>query len=129
MRNPPGVFRCFMALLLCDVALRVLGFARTLRIVRFFAGERALPVGDELIEGTLHNILVATAFYPGRSLCLEQAITGYGLLRRRGAAVQIRLGVQPYPFNAHAWLEFNGKPVTESPEVVANFALLPDPAL
>jgi hypothetical protein len=129
MNRPPGVLRCMLALVLCDVALRVLGYARTVRIARFLGGDRTLPVNDQLISRTLHNILVATAFYPGRSKCLEQSIAGYALLRRRGAAVDIRMGVQPYPFSAHAWLELNGMPVTESPEVVANFALLPDPAL
>ena len=129
MRKPPGVLRCLFTLMLCDAALRVLGYARTLRAVRFVAGERPQPVTDELFSGTILHILMATAFYPGRSKCLEQTMAGYGLLRRRGAAVQIRMGVQTYPFSAHAWLELNGMPVTESPEVVANFALLPDPAI
>ncbi len=129
MKRPPGVLRCLLLLLICDVALRVFGYARTLRAARVLAGERTAQVSEELIQQTLHNILVATAFYPGRSKCLEQAMTGFVLLRRRGAPVDMRLGVQPYPFYAHAWLELDGVPVTESPEVVATFALLPDPAV
>lgn len=129
MIRPPGVMRCLALLLLCDVALRVAGYARTLRVARRWAGERTGSLGDDVVRQTLHNILVATALYPGRSKCLEQALAGFVLLRRRGAAVEIRLGVQPYPFTAHAWLELDGVPVTETPEVVANFALLPDPAV
>lgn len=129
MRSPPGALRCLALLLLCDVALRVLGFARTLRLARRFAGEPAPTADPQLIRGTLHNIIVATALYPGRAKCLEQAIAGYILLRRRGVPVQVRLGVQPYPFYAHAWLELNEMPLTESPELVAQFALMPDPAL
>lgn len=129
MSAPPGVLRCLVLLMTCDVALRVLGYARTLRIARRFAGSRTQAIDDTITNQTLHNILVATAFYPGRSKCLEQAVAGFILLRRRGADVQIRLGVQPYPFYAHAWLELDGLPVTESPEVVATFALLPDPAV
>jgi hypothetical protein len=116
-------------LAMCDIALRTFGFARTLRAARRLAGTTTSPIEEHVTQQTLHNILVATAFYPGRSKCLEQAMAGFVLLRRRGAAVQIRLGVQPYPFCAHAWLELDGVPVTESPEVVANFALLPDPAV
>ena len=129
MIRPPGVLRCLFVLLLCDVALRTAGYARTLRIARRLAGERTGSASDDVVRQTLHNILVATALYPGRSKCLEQALAGFVLLCRRGAAVQIRLGVQPYPFTAHAWLELDGMPVTELPEVVANFALLPDPAV
>lgn len=123
------MLRCLVLLMTCDVALRVFGYARTLRIARRFAGSRTQPLDDAATKQTLHNILVATAFYPGRSKCLEQAVAGFVLLRRRGVGVQIRLGVQPYPFYAHAWLELDGLPVTESPEVVATFALLPEPAV
>ena len=129
MSRAPGVIRCLISLALCDVALRVLGFARTLRIARWLARTARNDGGDALTEQTLRNVLVATAFYPGRSKCLEQAVTTYVLLRRRAVPVEIRLGVQPYPFFAHAWLDLHGRPLTESPEVVARFALMPDPAL
>jgi hypothetical protein len=126
MRAAPGVLRCMVALMLCDIALRVLGYARTMRIARRIAGEPSSPSRQPVIESTLHNILVATAFYPGRSKCLEQSVAGLILLRRRGVPIELRLGVQPYPFSAHAWLELDGVPVTESPEIVANYAMLPE---
>lgn len=129
MSRPPGVLRCLALLMTCDVALRVFGYARTIRVARRLAGERIAPAGETLIQQTLRNIVVATALYPGRSKCLEQTVAGFVLLRRRGTPVDIRLGVQPYPFSAHAWLELKGVPVTESPEVVATYALLPDPAV
>ena len=129
MKTPPGVMRCLVLLMTCDVVLRVLGFARTLHLARRLADTGTHRISEAAIQQTLHNILIATAFYPGRSKCLEQALAGFILLRRRGVAVQLRLGVQPYPFYAHAWLELDGAPVTESPEVVATFALMPDPAV
>ena len=129
MKRAPGVFHCFLLLMICDVALRVLGFARTMRAARRWSDTHASTGDEQLVQQTLHNIVVATAFYPGRSKCLEQALAAYVLLRRRALPVQIRLGVQPYPFSAHAWVELNGAPLSESPEVVAQFALLPDPAL
>lgn len=126
MTAAPGVLRCMIMLMLSDAALRALGYARTMRVVRRVAGDRSTGAGREVIERTLHNIVIATAFYPGRSKCLEQSVAGLVLLRRRGVPVEMRLGVQPYPFSAHAWLELDGAPVTESPEVVANYALLPE---
>jgi hypothetical protein len=129
MNRAPGVFHCFVVLAVCDIALRVLGFARTLRMARWLARAQETPDAEQLISAALHNIVIATAFYPGRSKCLEQALALFVLLRRRGAPVNVRLGVQPYPFYAHAWLELHGQPITESPEVIARFALLPDPAI
>ncbi len=129
MSRPAGVVRCLVTLVSCDLALRALGFARTLRIARKLAGRAAGTHDETVVNNTLHNILVATALYPGRSKCLEQALAGLILLRRRGVPVELQLGVQPYPFCAHAWLHLNGVPLTESPEVTAQFALLPDPVL
>ena len=129
MKRPPAVFSCLILLMFCDAALRVLGFARTMRVARILAGRSQHEVSQDVINRTLKNVIVATALYPGRSKCLEQAVASYVLLRRRGADVQIRLGVQPYPFFAHAWLEMHGQPLTESREVVARFALMPDPAV
>jgi hypothetical protein len=123
------VFKCLLMIAAGDIALRVLGFARTMRLTRFLGGNRDADVADPVIRQTLHNIIVATALYPGRSKCLEQTVASFVLLRRRGVRVQMRLGVQPYPFFAHAWLEMDGRPLTESQEVVSRFALLPDPAL
>jgi hypothetical protein len=129
MKRPPGVLKCLLLLVTSDISLRVLGFARTMRLARFLGGNREGDVADQVIRQTLHNIVVATALYPGRSKCLEQTVASFVLLRRRGAPVQMRLGVQPYPFFAHAWLEMHGHPLTESQEVVSRFALLPDPVL
>jgi hypothetical protein len=130
MRHAPGVARSLLLLLMCDVALRAFGFARTMRWARRVAGQTDdRAVHDDLVNQTIHDILVATAFYPGRSKCLEQTIALFILLRRRGASVEIKLGVQPYPFYAHAWLELGGAPLTETPEVIERFALMPDPVL
>jgi hypothetical protein len=129
VRRAPGVLNCLFTIAACDIALRVFGFARTLRFAHRLGRARNERASDTLIQQSLHNVLVATAFYPGRSKCLEQAVASFILLRRRGVPADIRLGVQPYPFSAHAWLELGGVPLTESPEVVARFALMPDPAL
>ena len=48
------------------------------------------------------------------------------LLARRGVPAELRLGVQVYPFYAHAWVELHGEPVNEDPETVAKFRALPE---
>jgi hypothetical protein len=72
---------------------------------------------------------MAGVFYPGRARCLEQSLALYVLLRRRGVAAALRIGVQPYPFSAHAWVELNGVPLSERPEAIQQFVPIQDFAL
>jgi hypothetical protein len=129
-RRSPGVLRCMLLLLLVDVSLRWLGFARTVSMARRIAKSGSAERNDNrsLVVSTLHNVLVATAFYPGRSKCLEQSVAVFVLLRRRGFNAHIKMGVQPYPFFAHAWVELDDVVITESNELIAGLARLPEVA-
>jgi hypothetical protein len=66
-----------------------------------------------------------SALLPLRVRCLEQSLTLYWLLRRRGVQVSLRLGVNPYRFRAHAWIEYDGKAIEEDPESIAALSPLP----
>jgi hypothetical protein len=123
----PGVVECGLLLTLLKVGLVTLGFARVLRAV-----ERLLPPAapfaelDPALAGTaVERTALAAAFLPGRMLCLEQSLTLYVALRRRGIPVDLRLGVQPLPFNAHAWVEHRGRPVNETSEFLQGLTPLP----
>jgi hypothetical protein len=54
---------------------------------------------------------------PWRSKCLEQAIAGKMMLRRRGIASTMYLGVVRTPFESHAWLRVGELNVTGGAEV------------
>jgi hypothetical protein len=109
-----------------DVGMRLFGLPRVVRLARPARRPRGSSEAD-IIHATVHNVLTATALYPGRSKCLEQSVAVYILLRRRGYDARLRIGVQPYPFAAHAWLELNGVPLTETAEAVSRFAVMPEP--
>ncbi|HEX6560334.1 MAG TPA: lasso peptide biosynthesis B2 protein [Longimicrobiales bacterium] len=125
----PGIIATLVVLAGVDCALRVFGFVRVMRGARRLTSRPEASSDAALIKETFQQILTATAFYPGRSQCLEQSVAGYVLLRRRGFDVHVRIGVQPYPFAAHAWLELDGRPLTESEEVVQTFAIMPEVAV
>ena len=71
-------------------------------------------------------VALAAALYPGRALCLERSLVLYDRLRREGAAVELRIGVQAMPFAAHAWVTYGGEPVNDSAEHVSHFVVMPD---
>lgn len=111
------VLSCLALIAVADAVARVAGLRRALRL---FGGA---PVGatsglgaDELVE----HVALAAAFYPRRALCLEQSLALCWLLRRNGIAAELRLGVQPRPFQAHAWVEVDGRPLAERGDLPLN---------
>lgn len=122
----PSVTRCLLLLVVVDLSLRVFGFARVTRFVKRKKISIPRYPDRSLVDGVLRQVVAATAIYPGRSMCLEQSMLVFFLLRRREIDAHLRLGVQHYPFAAHAWVEIDGVAVTESPEVVSRFVLMPE---
>jgi hypothetical protein len=123
----PGVVRCGLVIAGLKLGLATTGFARTLRWVERRSAHALEHPGDVApIEAVAHAVAMAAALYPGRALCLEQSLTLYYLLRRRGIDARLRLGVQPHPFSAHAWVEYGGAPLNDFPEHVKHFIALPE---
>ena len=124
-RGAPSVVKCLAVLCFVDVGMRIFGLRRVVRLAGATGRPRSTSESD-IVHATVHNVLTATALYPGRSKCLEQSVAVYILLHRRGYNARLRIGVQPYPFAAHAWLELNGVPLTETAEAVSRFAVMPE---
>lgn len=127
VRDAPGVLRCMLALLIVRLHLKARGFGRSVARARRLGarGADGAIAGDSLAERTAHRVAVAGAFFPGRAVCLEQSLALYVLLRRRGVPAELRLGVVPSPFHAHAWVEVGGAPLNEDAETVAKFLPMP----
>jgi hypothetical protein len=117
----PGTLRCLLAIAGADLLLRALGVGRTL----VWAHRAGRSPDDVLVidaDEIARRVAVAGALYPGRALCLEQSLALYVLLRRRGVPADLRFGVRPYPFLAHAWVEVAGVPLNEQPENIERLA-------
>ncbi len=125
----PSVARCALALLAVRADLKARGFGPAVARARRLGARGAgggLPAAE--VERAAYHVAVAAAFFPGRAVCLEQSLALYLLLRRRGVTAELRLGVQAYPFYAHAWVELDGEPVNEDRETVDRFRALPEVA-
>ena len=127
--RPPSVPRCMLMLAAVRLHLKLRGFGRSIAAARRRGADVAGAGADEqaLIDRTVQAVVTAAAFFPGRAICLEQSLTLYVLLRRRGVPVELRIGVQPFPFSAHAWLELRGAPIEENADFVDY--LLPFPEM
>lgn len=127
--SPPSLLESSLSLLVVIAALRLFGFTRTLRAIERLTRREAWreTVDRALMMATVRVIATVAALYPGRALCLEQSLTLYFCFRRRGVRVQMRLGAQPFPFEAHAWIEYDGEPLSEDREQLKR--LIPFPEL
>lgn len=55
-------------------------------------------------------------------VCLPESLTLLTLLRRRGVAADLRIGVATAGgFSAHAWVEVDGQPVNDTADVAERF--------
>ena len=121
-------FRC--AVLIAELRLRLAwqGYQRTLRWV----GQCVEGVGVtdrvsmEAVRAIEYRVAMTAALYPGRAKCLERSLVLYRLLRGQGVAVRYCQGVQPYPFQAHAWVEYRDEVINDVPEHASFFARLPE---
>lgn len=126
----PSVPLCCLMLFVVKAALYVHGFSWTLASIRkrtHLLREHKQATRTEAIAVIERRVALAGALYPGRAACLEQSLVLYYLLRRLTFPARLRLGVQPYPFLAHAWVEDeDGTPVNDVAEHVSWFTPLPD---
>lgn len=128
----PSVISCCVGLALLRLTLRLFGLWRVLRLVRRIGGDqRAGALDGAYLRTLLRRTRIARAISPVPTACLEQALFVLCVLRRLGARPRLRIGVHPYPFSAHAWIEHDGEPVVESREELLRFRPFQpiDPAL
>ncbi len=88
-----------------DLAFRLFSSKTCLALVERKAGSRRQRGAD--LQRMAWLVDVADRYTPGRSSCLRQAAALAWLLRRRGIATNLRIGVAREEGNivAHSWLE------------------------
>jgi hypothetical protein len=119
----PSVLRCALLILAVKTALKRCGFDATLRFIARRVQEVPATVEADFaaVKAGEHAMALAGAFYPGRAKCLEQSLALYCLLRQQGVAATYCQGVQLHPFEAHAWIEYQGEVVNDVAEHVKHF--------
>jgi hypothetical protein len=123
-----SVVACMVSIAVVRRSLAWWGFARTLQRIRDRSGRAHVTTdfSPAIIVRADRVVALAAALYPGRALCLERSLVLYDRLRRAGAAVELRIGVQATPFAAHAWVAYGGEPVNDSAEHVSHFVVMPE---
>ena len=66
----------------------------------------------------------ASVFYFKEVLCLQRSAAATLLLRKYGIRAELVIGVQHWPFRAHAWVEVDGHVVNDKPYIPEMYAVL-----
>ena len=73
-----------------------------------------------------HMVAAASEYGPYRATCLPQSLVLQWLLRRDGMRGQLKYGVRKVSdeMTAHCWVEIDGRPLIDSPDVRRQFSVL-----
>lgn len=105
------------AIILYEIALRILGFGRLCAIVERWPMPKRrtwLPIRVRQICAGVDR---ARLWYPKKVLCLQHSAVVTCLLRRQGIPAQMFFGARRKPFYAHAWSEVHGIVVNDEQAV------------
>lgn len=113
------VFKALMTLIKVNLYIKVRGFYSSIRLIkksRKINITYIVPSTEELRDlATIVN--KACLIYPTRTKCLEWAMTFVLLALKRSWKCNLEIGVQNYPFIAHAWVECDGQVVMDSQDL------------
>lgn len=120
------VLSALMTLLRVNFYIKVRGLHSTIQLIKKSRKSKLdyiIPQDDELCD--LANIVnKACLIYPTRTKCLEWAMTFVLLALKRKWKCNLEIGVQNYPFFAHAWVECNGKVVMDSEDLRRGLSII-----
>jgi len=93
------------------------------------SGAGALGPGEQRARAVARMVRAAAAHGPFRANCLQQSLTLWWLLRRRGLESELRIGTRKEDgrFDAHAWVEFQGLTLNESRDIHARYTAFEQP--
>lgn len=113
------VLNALMTLIKVNFYIKFKGLYSTIQLIkksRKSHSKYIIPQAQELRD--LANVVnKACLIYPTRTKCLEWAMIFVLLALKRKWKCNLEIGVQNYPFMAHAWVECDGKVVMDSPEL------------
>lgn len=126
-------------LLTLEATLTLIGVALALRLLPYSRWRDALnaaPAAANPSPATVatarqigRSVAAVARNLPGRPQCLAQALAARAMLKRRGIASELNLGVNKdrAAVNAHAWLAVGSQIVTGGPDV-SGFSAFGKPA-
>jgi len=120
------VLKAFLTLVKVNFFIKFRGFYAAIQLIKRSKKNKEnykIPPQEELCQ--LANIVnKACLLYPTRTKCLEWAMTFVLLAIKRHWKCNLEIGIQNYPFMAHAWVECDGKVVMDEDSLRAGLGII-----
>lgn len=116
---------------LIGAALRLLDYNRSRTLLERLsqASKRPMPADPpaataDTAQRLARLVSIAANHGPYRATCLRQSLALWWLLRRRGIAAELRIGVRKEQgeLQAHAWVEHGGQALNDAQGVTASYS-------
>jgi len=119
------LFRAWGLLLLVDVGLRM-RFPLRMRISAEALRTSNSSSDPAPIQRVSRMVNMASRHHLFRMTCLRRALVLQRLLVQCGVSTRMQIGVnkEAERLGAHAWVEYDGRPINESPAVAGRYAPL-----
>jgi len=106
-------FEALIVLLIIRMAVKLFPLQRVLAYLKRFQTSEFLEKSEVSLSQIVWSIRAVGRYLPGGGNCLVQALTGQFMLVRRGYEAQIQIGVtrENGEFQAHAWVEYQGRTI------------------
>lgn len=120
------ILGALMTIIKVNFNMKVMGFYSTIRMIKKKIKNPSgyiIPEDHELRDLAL-IVNKACLLHPTRTKCLEWAMTFVLLALKRKWKCNLEIGVQNYPFFAHAWVECGGKIVMDSQDLREGMAII-----
>jgi hypothetical protein len=121
--------RAALFLPLVRMSLRLRGFRATQRSLQLRSARQAAALANasspDLTQEVCRMVLAAARFSPISFTCLERSLVLWHLLARHGIATHLRIGARKTgeKFEAHAWVERDGKVICDPDGVHLHYAV------
>jgi hypothetical protein len=114
-----STLRAFITLLQVNFFIKFRGLHATIQLIKKSRKNHLnyIVPQDEELENLANLVNKACLIHPTRIKCLEWAITYVLLALKQKWKCNLEIGVQNYPFFAHAWVECDGKVVMDSQDL------------
>lgn len=117
-------FKAFAFLVCVDLSMRLAPFGRVYDMVRKTPTRPREP-GPQALARICRATDEAARFYFKRAWCLQRSAACVLMLRRDGGIpAELVLGVRTFPFEAHAWVELDGRVLNDELDHVGRFLVL-----
>jgi hypothetical protein len=117
------IWRAYLKLIFFDLYLLRGNFDALHKKVRRYPIRKG-PLAPDATGQICTAVDMACIWYCKEVLCLQRSAATACLLKQFGVAAEMIIGVQQLPFRSHAWVEVDGKVVSDKPYMREMYSVL-----